>query len=85
MIFMILVSLENVLKNVFWVVARTRQRLKSMFFKIKISPPLRPHFIRKTLILAFEANSALSRENETKIGKITHSVERVSELKSQLG
>ena len=27
----------------------------------------------KTLILAFEANSALSRENETKIVKITHS------------
>ena len=26
------------------------------------------------LILAFEANSALSRENETKIVKITHSV-----------
>ena len=29
--------------------------------------------IQKTLILAFEANSALSRENETKIVKITHS------------
>ena len=27
----------------------------------------------KTLILAFEANSALSRENETQIVKITHS------------
>ena len=29
---------------------------------------------KKTLSLAFEANSALSRENETKIVKITHSV-----------
>ena len=28
---------------------------------------------QKTLILAFEANSALPRENETKIVKITHS------------
>ena len=28
--------------------------------------------IQKTLILAFEANSALSRKNETKIVKITH-------------
>ena len=28
---------------------------------------------QKTLILAFEANSALSHENETKIVKITHS------------
>ena len=29
---------------------------------------------QKTLILAFESDSALSRENETKIVKITHSV-----------
>ena len=29
---------------------------------------------QKPLILAFEANSALSRENETKIVKITQSV-----------
>ena len=29
--------------------------------------------LSKTLILAFEANSALPRENETKIVKITHS------------
>ena len=28
---------------------------------------------QKMLILAFEANSALSHENETKIVKITHS------------
>ena len=31
-------------------------------------------FFQKMLILAFEANSTLSRENETKIVKITHSV-----------
>ena len=30
-------------------------------------------FFQKMLILAFEVNSALSRENETKIVKITHS------------
>ena len=35
--------------------------------------PLRLKFFQKELILAFEANSALSRENETKIVKITHS------------
>ena len=29
--------------------------------------------LSKNVILAFEANSALSRENETKIVKITHS------------
>ena len=37
------------------------------------SKPLHSIFFQKTLILAFEANSALSRENETKIEKITHS------------
>ena len=31
-------------------------------------------FFEKMFILAFEANSALSYENETKIVKITHSV-----------
>ena len=31
---------------------------------------------QKTLILAIEANSALSHENKTKIGKITHSAVR---------
>ena len=30
---------------------------------------------QKTLILAFEASSALSRENETKIVKFTHSAQ----------
>ena len=57
--------------NVFWVVARLPQRLNLMFFEIFTS--LRWNKFKKTLILAFEANSALSRENETKIVKITHS------------
>ena len=35
-------------------------------------PECRKKF-QTTLILAFEANSALSRKNETKIVKITHS------------
>ena len=35
--------------------------------------PLHSEKFQKTLILAFEANSALSRENENKIVKITHS------------
>ena len=39
--------------------------------KIKIK------FFEKTLILSFEANSALSHENETKIVKITHSAKQV--------
>ena len=65
-------------KNVFWVVAELPQRLKSTFLKFFLTPlapsrPLRSKFFPKTLILAFEANSALSRENETEIVKITHS------------
>ena len=67
---MILVSLENV-KNAFWVLARLPQRLKSTFFE-NFSNSASP-FSSKTLILAFEANSALSYENETKIVKITNS------------
>ena len=68
-------------KNVFWVVARLPQRLKSTFFEIFSSlywpilgRSVRKNF-KKTLILAFEANSAtaLSCVNETKIVKITHS------------
>ena len=35
--------------------------------------PLRSKCFQKTLILASEANSALSHENEIKIVKITHS------------
>ena len=65
-------------KNVFWVVARLPQRLKStlceIFFHFAApSVPLRSKKIQTTLILAFETNGALSRENETKIVKITHS------------
>ena len=69
------------------VVARLPQRLKSTFFeRLKLTFfeiysslrwPLQDRSVRKifqkTLILAFEASSALSRENETKIVKITHS------------
>ena len=78
-IFMIFVSLEYV-KNVFWVVARLPQRLKSTFFEI-FSHSAGPfgtapfEIFPKKMILAFEANSArsLTRKNETKIVKITHS------------
>ena len=60
-------------------VAQLPQRLKSTFFEKKFSlrfPPsglLHSKKFQKTLILAFVANSALSRQNETKIVKITHS------------
>ena len=65
-------------KNVFWVVAGLPQRLKSTFLEIFLTPLapselLRSKKFQTTLILAFEANSALSQENETKIVKITHS------------
>ena len=45
------------------------------FFITPLDPlgPLRSKKFQTTLILAFEANSALSRENETKIVKITDS------------
>ena len=50
-----------------WVVARLPQRLKSMFFDIFSAlrfsfgdPPLYSKFFQKTMILAFEVNSALS-------------------------
>ena len=47
----------------------------NIFWNFFFTPgPLRSKKFQKTLILAFEANSAaLSRENETKIVKITHS------------
>ena len=51
--------------NVFW---------NFFFTPLAPSGPLCSKKFQKTLILAFEANSALSRENETKIVKITHSV-----------
>ena len=67
-------------KNVLWVVARSPERLKSTCFEIfshSASPfpsgPLGSKKSQKTLILAFEANSALSHENESKIVKITNS------------
>ena len=55
------------------VIAQLPQRLKSMFTPLAHSGPLRSKKFQKTLILAFEANSALSCENKTKIVKITHS------------
>ena len=72
----ILISLK-MSKNVFWVVARLPQRLKSTFFEnlftpLALSGPLCSKFFQKMLILAFEATNALSRKNETKIVKITH-------------
>ena len=50
------------------------QRLLKSFWieRFRRSQPSQKKF-QKTLILAFEANSALSCENETKIVKITHS------------
>ena len=42
-------------------------------FALLRGQPLRWKFFQKTLILAFEANSILSRKYETKIVKITHS------------
>ena len=59
--------------------ARLPQRLKSTLFEISShsAGPKGAAWLEKfqtTLILAFEANSALSRKNETKIVKITHSV-----------
>ena len=65
-------------KNVFWVVARFPQTLKSTFLKFFLTPlapseRLRSKKFQTTLILAFEANGALSHENETKIVKIIHS------------
>ena len=57
------ITSKNII-NVFW-----------NFFFTLLAPswPLRSKKFQKTLISAFEANSALSHENETKIVKITHS------------
>ena len=55
--------------NVFW---------KIFFTPLDPSGLLRSKKFQKMLILAFEANSALSHENETKIVKITHSAARAS-------
>ena len=56
-------------------VAQLPQRLKSTFLKkfLHSDGPFEATPFEKILILAFEANSALSHENETKIVKITHS------------
>ena len=76
-------ALLKMSKNVFCVVARLHQRLKSRFFENFLhsagpfgTAPLKK--IKKTLILAFEANSALSHENETKIVTIAHSAKAAS-------
>ena len=72
-IFMIWVSLENVKKKMFWVVARsTLFEIFSHSAGCFGAAPFEKK-IQTTLILAFETNGALSRENETKIVKITHS------------
>ena len=61
-----------------WVVARLPQRLKSTLFEIFShsadlfgDAPFKK--ISNNMDFSLEANSALSRENETKIVKITHS------------
>ena len=58
--------------NIFW---KAKINVFWNFFFTPLAPsgPLRSKKFQKTLILAFEANSALSHENETKIVKITHS------------
>ena len=47
--------------------------MKKILTPLAPSEPLRSKKFQTTLILAFVANSALSRKNETKIVKITHS------------
>ena len=67
------------------VVARLPQRPKSLLFEIfsTLRVPfgplgtLRSKKFQTTLILAFEANSALSHENESKFVKITYSAARL--------
>ena len=71
-IFMILVSLENVKKCVLGGCTITSKTKINIFWKNFFTSTLRSKFFQKTL--TFEANIALSRENETKIVKITHSV-----------
>ena len=55
-------------------VARLPERLKSTLFEIfsHSAGPFGSKKFETTLILAFEPNSALSCENETKIVKIKH-------------
>ena len=75
-IFMILVSLENVKKCVLsgcTITSKTKINVVWNFFltPLTLLGPLRSKKFQTTLILAFEANSALSHENDTKIVKIT--------------
>ena len=58
--------------NIFW---KAKINVFWNFFFTPLAPsgPLHSKIFQKTLILAFEANSALSSKNETKIVKITHS------------
>ena len=77
-IFMILVSHENVKKCVlggYTITSKTKINIFKKFYltSLAASRLLHSKFFPKTLILAFEANSALSCETETKIVKITHS------------
>ena len=67
---MILVSLENVKKCVLGGCTITTKTKINVVWRRGRSVSKK---FQTTLILAFEANSALSRENETKIVKITHS------------
>ena len=78
-IFMIFVSLENVKKCVLGSCTITSKTKINVFWNVfSLHWPF-----SKMLILAFEANSALFRENETKIVKITHSVESERKKKNR--
>ena len=73
-IFMILVSHESVKKCVLGGCTITSKTLINVVWNLFFTPlpssgPLRSKKFQTTLILAFEANSALTRENETKIVK----------------
>ena len=53
---------------------------KKFFTSIAPSEPLRSKKFQKALILDFEANIAMSHENETKIVKIKHSAHCIEEV-----
>ena len=74
-IFMILDSIENVKKCALGGCTITSKAKINVVWNFFLAPlePLRSKKFQTTLILAFEANSALPRENETKDVKITHS------------
>ena len=78
-IFMILVSPANVKKcvlggcTIIVITSKTKIAVFWNLFSLSRATPSVRNFFKKTSILAFEANSALSRENETKIVKITYS------------